>query len=438
MKQFLQTLTIFISILIFCTSIKAQPNFTVYTSGNPVISKGLAGEWDDAAIWFPCVSVINDTFYTTYVGLPDLSAGASIGLAKSTDGFVYNKSSMNPILWGDSSGFDAYAVSGGPLYYDSGTWYLYYSGREIPDDQPGKIISVATAFNPNGPWNRTNDSLLTVGSNGEWDDGNVYPLSIIVEDDSMYLYYWGGHDWDLGPPASQIGLAISNDDGQTWVKWDDPSTINAPFSESDPVIKLGPGSYDDFLTRGACIIKNGAQWEMLYNGSTYPVSGDICYATSDDGIDWNKHASNPILTYLSDPLAINGWFEGSTVAYYNNQYYLYYDYGFGADGIGLATAPPTSIESLLDNNPTTYTLYQNYPNPFNPITNIEFTIPKTEFVTLKIYNVLGQEVITLVSEKLKSGSYKYTWDALDFPSGVYYYRLETKFFTQSKKLFLIR
>ncbi len=427
------------SVFFFGGYLMAQPNFTVYAEGNPVIGKGTLGSWDYFGAWFSCVSVINDTFYVTYVGIADPAAPVSMGLAISTDGFNYTKSTSNPILWGDSTGFDASSVSSGLLFYDSGAWYLYYSGRETFSFQPGKVISVASATNPHGPWNRSNDTLFTTGISGEWDDGNISPMSILVEGNSLYMYYLGGHDWS-GTAAMQIGLAISNDNGQTWVKWDDLSTTSAPFAESDPVLKLGPDAYDNGSIRGAGIIKNGSGWEMLYNGSTTsPISGDICYATSDDGIHWNKHASNPILTYLSDPLTINGWFEGATVALHENQYFLYYDYGAAADGIGLATAPwVTSIESISYKNISKFVLNQNYPNPFNPVTTVEFNIPKSEFVTLEIYNLLGQEVATLVSEKLKAGNYKYTWDATDLASGLYLYKLEAGNYLQTRKMLLIK
>jgi len=71
-----------------------------------------------------------------------------------------------------------------------------------------------------------------------------------------------------------------------------------------------------------------------------------------------------------------------------------------------------------------FALRQNYPNPFNLTTNIEFSIPKSEFVTLKVYNILGEQVATLVSEKLAAGQYKYEWDARDLASGIYLYRLQ--------------
>ncbi len=114
------------------------------------------------------------------------------------------------------------------------------------------------------------------------------------------------------------------------------------------------------------------------------------------------------------------------------------DYIFWSDSIFIH-ANPTGIEKEDNNLPKTFSLKQNYPNPFNPSTTIEFSIPKSEFVTLKIYNLLGQEVATLVLDKLTPGNYKYTWDASGFASGVYYYRLETdKRFVQTRKLIVLK
>jgi hypothetical protein len=83
-------------------------------------------------------------------------------------------------------------------------------------------------------------------------------------------------------------------------------------------------------------------------------------------------------------------------------------------------------------------LLPNYPNPFNPATTIEFSLPQSGFVTLKIYNILGEEVATLVSENLTSGTYKYNWDARGLASGVYLYRVETDNFVHTRKMLLIR
>ncbi|MCK6561878.1 serine hydrolase [bacterium] len=88
--------------------------------------------------------------------------------------------------------------------------------------------------------------------------------------------------------------------------------------------------------------------------------------------------------------------------------------------------------------PAEYAMYQNYPNPFNPNTVIEFALPKSGFVTLKIYDLLGNEVATVVAEKLPAGQHQRVWEAKGLASGVYLYRLEAGEFEQNKKLLLLR
>ena len=88
--------------------------------------------------------------------------------------------------------------------------------------------------------------------------------------------------------------------------------------------------------------------------------------------------------------------------------------------------------------PEGYNLSQNYPNPFNPSTNIEFSIPKATHVSLKIYNVLGQEMLTLVNETKEAGSYIATFNAKSLPSGTYWYTIKTDNYTETKKMMLIK
>ncbi len=88
--------------------------------------------------------------------------------------------------------------------------------------------------------------------------------------------------------------------------------------------------------------------------------------------------------------------------------------------------------------PQTYSLKQNYPNPFNPSTTIRFTLPKEEFVTLKVYNMLGQEIRTLVNEIRQAGEYGAAFDAVNLPSGVYLYRLSAGSYLDTKKMVLMK
>jgi len=89
--------------------------------------------------------------------------------------------------------------------------------------------------------------------------------------------------------------------------------------------------------------------------------------------------------------------------------------------------------------PEAYTLFQNYPNPFNPSTLIRYMLTEPGDVTLKVYNVLGQEVATLINhEEYDAGEYEIFFDASDLPSGVYYYRLRTGSFSDVKKMVLVK
>ena len=102
------------------------------------------------------------------------------------------------------------------------------------------------------------------------------------------------------------------------------------------------------------------------------------------------------------------------------------------------TEIPVSVKENDGGTPREFALEQNYPNPFNPTTNFRFGLPQSALVMLKVYDVLGKEVTTLVNEPFKPGSYQLTWDATGLPSGVYFYRLQAGSFSETKKLILLR
>lgn len=88
--------------------------------------------------------------------------------------------------------------------------------------------------------------------------------------------------------------------------------------------------------------------------------------------------------------------------------------------------------------PTVYKLNQNYPNPFNPSTIINYQIPEEGFITLKVYDIIGKEVKTLINENKPAGSYNVKFDASDLSSGIYIYRIRANNFVQSRKMLLIK
>ncbi|MGA2668719.1 MAG: T9SS type A sorting domain-containing protein [Ignavibacteria bacterium] len=107
---------------------------------------------------------------------------------------------------------------------------------------------------------------------------------------------------------------------------------------------------------------------------------------------------------------------------------------------------PTGIKQISSEIPSSFKLYQNYPNPFNPETKIKFSIPDFPLakgvrgmgVLLSVYDILGHEIITLVNEQLKPGTYEVQWDASRSASGVYFYRIEADNFIDSKKMLVIK
>jgi hypothetical protein len=104
----------------------------------------------------------------------------------------------------------------------------------------------------------------------------------------------------------------------------------------------------------------------------------------------------------------------------------------------LTTDNPNKLNPFENDIPESFTFGQNYPNPFNACTKIEFRIPQSEYVTLKIYNLLGEEVATLLSASLLSGSHSCEWDASALASGVYLCQLRAGEFVQTRKLILLR
>ncbi len=98
----------------------------------------------------------------------------------------------------------------------------------------------------------------------------------------------------------------------------------------------------------------------------------------------------------------------------------------------------TGIQNINSEIPEEYKLEQNYPNPFNPVTNIKFSVLKSGHVTLKVYDIKGSEIATLVNLQINAGSYEYDFNAANLPSGAYFYRLTAGEFTEVKKMILVK
>lgn len=149
---------------------------------------------------------------------------------------------------------------------------------------------------------------------------------------------------------------------------------------------------------------------------------------------------------IDDPAVTSVTIETIEIADpYHQLMFVYHDYNadgsianiraeFPALGDIVAAVDPIESGAL----PTAYALEQNYPNPFNPSTDISFALPNSGQVKLVVYNVLGQEVATLVDQYMEAGNHTAKWEASAFSSGVYFYRLNAARYTQTLKMMLLK
>ena len=223
----------------------------------------------------------------------------------------------------------------------------------------------------------------------------------------------------------------------------------------DPDLKYGVAVTEDFQAVAESVSGQDLDYffyEWIY-GENYPkytvgwnkslVSGDIYHVTLNIYQNVN---TNPAYFTMPVQIKINTSLGDTTVTLFNNAQ----NQNFQFDVIG----NPTSInfdpgnwilKTLLGvtevedfNLPVTFSLKQNYPNPFNPTTTIEYSIPQNSFVTLKVFNVLGKEVATLVNGQNDAGKNKVDFDATGLNSGVYFYKIEAGSFSETKKMVLLK
>ncbi len=161
------------------------------------------------------------------------------------------------------------------------------------------------------------------------------------------------------------------------------------------------------------------------NGIICTGSGGV-YSTSDTGKSW-----------IDEKSVTASWLYSVSFLKSNTAIMV----GLYSTILQLITSASTTVDqsfSPLNLTPKQYRLNQNYPNPFNPSTKISYRLPKSSFVTLKVYDIIGREVSMLVNETQNAGTYEVSFDASHLASGVYFYRLEVGSFVQTKKLVVVK
>ncbi len=193
----------------------------------------------------------------------------------------------------------------------------------------------------------------------------------------------------------------------------------------------------DVIARGVATLVDDAAYGDLTGYISVPPANYTLDLTLSDG-------TTLVQSYWADLRTLGG---GSAVVFASGFLDPSANQNGEAFGIYFALADGTvgqfpegvaSVENSSELIPDNFSLSQNYPNPFNPSTTINFTIPNSEFVTLKIYNILGSEVVTLVNENLSAGSYRFNFNAQGLASGIYLYELNAGNFREIKKMNLLK
>ena len=246
--------------------------------------------------------------------------------------------------------------------------------------------------------------------------------------------------WALGQYSSDVGAGIqkvikTTDAGVNWnLIMSDTNDIlreyNMKFFDENTGYKIGnflkkttDGGYNWFSTDS--ILTNNIKSYTFINPDTgwcIGIGGKVI-RTNNGGNSWTTQTSNTG-NLLNDIIFVN-----------NETGYI-----VGTQGriLKTITGGLTGVTSFENQIPGSHILYQNYPNPFNPKTIINYELGIRNFVSLKIYDVLGNEVAELVNEKQNAGSYSVEFDGSGIASGVYFYRLETNNFSEIKKMILIK
>ena len=238
----------------------------------------------------------------------------------STDGRAWQRALEEPLFTVADvpvEGRGALVLDG--LILPDGTWVLYYH-TFTSGSTPG-FIGRATAPGPLGPWHFDETPVLSPGSQGEWDDTQVMRVNVLPLDEGFVMYYAG----TTGQFDSAIGMATSSD-GISWQKYDDPTTTEAPFAESDPIMQAAVPWEGERLGRPE-VLQTEDGWVMLYEGGRGSQTG---LAISDDGLNFRRYEANPLLD--RENMVENYTFFQGAFFHQDDTYYYLIEAGNGRIG----------------------------------------------------------------------------------------------------------
>ncbi|MBI5402872.1 MAG: T9SS type A sorting domain-containing protein [Ignavibacteriae bacterium] len=236
---------------------------------------------------------------------------------------------------------------------------------------------------------------------------------------NVYKTTDGGISWNY----QYLKDSLSNEYAYTYMK----------FSNYNTGFLMGRNAYDGILFKTT---NSGNNWKKIIYRQNEPFNSIFILDSSNIYIGCNQglilKSSNRGLNWISQLLPV----QNSC----NSIYFVSLNTGYAAswERIYKTTNGGVFISSVSSDIPNEFMLFQNYPNPFNPVTNIKYNLPKDVFVKIKIYDILGREIKTLVNEFKNAGSHIVFFNGFEFASGIYFYRIDAGGFTRVKRMVLIK
>lgn len=443
------------------------------TAANVYRSTDLGGTWVQACYGMPTSTIHN---YFRIIAVDSmLFAGTTDGFFQSTDsgdhwtpvqsgipgGNITSFAADGGTLWAGGKGGVYLTTNNGSVWstIDTGLTNLnVWSLARFPNGAGGSTMFAGT---DSGAFRSLNDGTNWTQASSDSSRQPIYAFAASGSNVLAGSYYNGpflstnnGTDWhsanngistfeitslaayDTNILAGTYGRGIyhSSDQGQTWSARDTGLAtlyINT-LATRDSIFFAGSiggvhRSTDNGLTWTAAVggLPNANVTSLLVIGNTIlaGLDGAGVYLSTDNGDNW-----------VTENLGL--WNMNITSLGANSSYL------FAGTGVGVWRRPLnqmiTGVAQTDRRSPESYGLFQNYPNPFNPSTTIRFDVIREGIVTMKVYNVIGQEVAVLVNGRYAPGNYTTAFNATNFPSGAYLYRLSVNGFSETKSMMVVK
>ncbi|MCY7363045.1 MAG: T9SS type A sorting domain-containing protein, partial [Ignavibacteria bacterium] len=364
-----------------------------------------------------------------YMSWTRFSNNTGIKLTKSTNGVVNWTAAVNISTDATAGqGSDLAVGLSGEIYV---TWvggtasedYIYFSKSVNGGTSFDSVKTISIGATPNIPISSSGVTFPSIATDisGGPGNGNIYIsyCDARTGDPDIYLLRSTNRGANWSTPLRVNDDAVANGKLQCW-----------PWIEVNDSGNIAIVYYDSRNTTSNTIIE-------AYLG--YSINGGVSFTN-------HKLSSEPSPTVAPNSAVRFGDYIG--IDYFKDRIIpIWCDERLGGtnqEAFTSIVSTPVSISSLTNNIPDKFFLEQNYPNPFNPTTNLEFRISYLGFVSLKVYDVLGNEVATLVNERKNAGSYKVEFDGSGFSSGTYFYRIQAtnvatgESIVETKKMLLIK